>query len=306
VIPASEPKLGSGLALRLGFQQAVSLWPATVMVFAARAAQSVAEVAIGTAVFSFLGNSEALLGIGIGAGVTVWIFTQVCAVFFVGGSLRQGADRMRGLRVGSLLSQAATAAPRSFSYLFFGSLVQMLRIGWSVLAFTAAGLSYLRSLFAGIGGVASAGAMALALTIALPLALMALIWIEVALVRSVIRDQGYLVSLLEAVTAMRARLGTLVWLTLLTAGMAWVLTSSISAIFGLTGAGFSSSWQLTLAQGISVSVLSAFVVSLFELTRLQAFGGLTLDILAVAPVEALPVPMAEVVITALPVAEPPG
>jgi hypothetical protein len=53
-------------------------------------------------------------------------------------------------------------------------------------------------------------------------------------------------------------------------------------------------------------VLSAFVVTLFELTRLHAFGALTLDVLAVAQIEPLPVPMAEVVVTALPVGEPPG
>jgi hypothetical protein len=204
------------------------------------------------------------------------------------------------------LSHAAAAAPRSLSYLFWSSLVQLIRLAWSVLAFTAAGLAYVRSLLSGIGGPASAAAIALALTLALPVALLGLIWIEVALVRSVIRDQGYLASLLESVTAMRARLGTLVWLTLLSGGMAWIATSSISGIFSLSGAALSSAWQLTLAQWLSVSVLSAFVVSVFELTRLHAFGALTLDLLAVAPVEPLAVPMAEVVVTALPVGEPPG
>jgi len=307
VTAASELKLTAGRAFRLGFQQAVSLWPATVMVFAVRSVQSLADFAVAIAVLpSLLTHPDAPLGAGIGTSITVWIFTQVSAAIFIGGSLRQGAERMRGLPVGGLLSHAAAAAPRSLSYLFWSSVVQVLRFGWSVLAFTAAGLAYLRSLVTGIGGPASAAAIALALTIALPVALLGLIWIEVALVRSVIRDQGYLGSLLEAVTAMRTRLGTLVWLTLLSGGIAWVATSSISGIFSLTGAALSSAWQLTLAQRVSVSVLSAFVVSLFELTRLHAFGALTLDVLAVAPIEPLPVPMAEVVVTALPVGEPPG
>src|SRR5258708_23636256 len=178
-----------------------------------------------------LHHPDAPRGAGIGDSIRVWIFTQVSAAIFIGGSLRQGAERMRGLPVGGLLSHAAAAAPRSLSYLFWSSVVQVLRFGWSVLAFTAAGLAYLRSLVTGIGGPASAAAIALALTIALPGALLGLIWIDGALVRSVIRDQGYLASLLEAVTAMRTRLGTLVWLPLLSGGIAWVATGSISGFF---------------------------------------------------------------------------
>jgi|GEM_PF-4831713 len=308
---AAEPTVSVGRAFRLGFAQAVSLWPAAILVFGLRAVQTLAAFALPVALFrSTLTSLRAGLWLWATGSVLVWLLVQVASVIAIGGSLRQGAERMRANAPGSLLSQAAVAAPRGLSYLFWSSLLELIRFAWNLLAFTGAGLSYLRSLI-GDGRMISSAALALCVTLSLLTALLATIWFEVAFVRAVIRNQGYLPSLLEAATAMRVRLSAFVWLMLLTGGLAWALNGTLSALFGFTGR-VAPAWQLTVAQQISVGVLSAFVATVFELTRLQGIGALTLDVLAlakfkrIAPIEAEPIPVAEVVVPALPAAEPPA
>lgn len=308
----AEPTVSLGQAFRLGFAQAVSLWPAAILVFGLRAVQTLAAFALPIALFrSTLSSSTASLWLWATGSLLVWLLVQVGAVIAIGGSLRQGAERMRGNAPGGLLSQAAVGAPRALSYLFWGSLLELIRFGWNLLAFTGAGLSYLQSLMGSDGRMLSSAALALCATLSLLTALLATIWFEVALVRAVIRNQGYLASLLEAATAMRVRLSTFVWLTLLTEGLAWALNGTLGALFAFTGQ-LAPAWQLTVAQQISVGVLSAFVATVFELTRLQSIGALTLDVLAlaklkgIAPIQAEPIPVAEVVVSALPVAEPPA
>ena len=308
----AEPTISLGQAFRIGFAQAVSLWPAAILVFGLRTMQTLAAFALPMALLrSTLGSLRASLWLWATGSLLVWLLVQVGASIAIGGSLRQGAERMRGNAPGSLLSQAAVAAPRALSYLFWGSLLELIRFGWSLLAFTGAGLSYLQSLIGGSGRMVSSAALALCVTLSLLTALLAAIWFEVAFVRAVIRNHGYLASLLEATTAMRVRLSTFVWLMLLTGGLAWALNGTLSALFAFTGQ-LASAWQLTVAQQISVGVLSAFVATVFELTRLQGIGALTLDVLAlsklkgIAPIRAEPIPVAEVVVPALPAAEPPA
>ena len=307
---SAEPTVSLGQAFRLGFAQAVSLWPAAILIFGLRAVQTLAAFALPMALFrSTLSSSRTWFWLWATGSLLVWLLVQVGVVIAIGGSLRQGAERMRGNASGGLLSQAAVAAPRAMSYLFWGSLLELIRQGWGLLAFTGAGLSYLQSLVGGDGRIISSAALALCMTLSLLTALLATIWFEVALVRAVIRNQGYLASLLEAATAMRVRLSTFVWLTLLTEGLAWALNGTLGALLAFRGRS-APSWQLMVAQQISVGVLSAFVATVFELTRLQGIGALTLDVLAfpklkgIAPIQAEPIPVAEVVVPALPVPDP--
>src|SRR5262249_61925117 len=127
---AAEPTVSVGRAFRLGFARVVRLWPAAVLVFGLRAVQTLAAFALPVALFrSTLTSLRAGLWLWATGSVLVWLLVQVASVIAIGGSLRQGAERMRANAPGSLLSPAAGAPPRGPGDLVLGAVLGRSRVG---------------------------------------------------------------------------------------------------------------------------------------------------------------------------------
>ncbi len=304
---AGRRDLNLGGALRLGFFQAVSLWPSTVLVFLARAIESIAGIAFAVLIISGgAADPLALMGAGLGGWTAAVVFSSVFRVVVVGGAIRQGACRMRGMPVGALWVQAGAAAGRSLLYLVWAFLLEIAVTAWKVSAIAAALWLYGGALLGRVGGVLPSAALALVLTVVLPLGLMLTLWTELALVRSVLCDRNFLDALLDAATLLGRRFWTLLGLAVLTGLFGQVVNLALSGTIGLLIPDQASLGVAWTGRG-AVGILGALAMVVFEMTRLQAFSAVLLDGFGALP--RLPeadsdIPVAQIVYPALPVPDP--
>lgn len=301
------PELSTAGALRLGLAQAVSLWPATLSLFLCRAADVLAGAGLGLLPLRALEGSWVALAAGAAGLFAAWCGVQLLRALILGGGLRQAARRLGAQPVPGLLDGMATASPRALRYLLFGSLIELLALAYRWLLLAAAGWLYVEALGQLRFGAAASAALALALTLALVLGGLARLWVEVALVRSVGRDVGYLASLYEAVAALRARPWPHVGALVITALLAWCADLTLSAAVAPLASPLSGSLSLALAGHVAAGVLVAFAAALLDFTRLDAFLALDLDSRGALPAAPAPRPeppivLAEPIVSALPVA----
>ena len=304
---SSGSPLGVRRALRLGFAQAVSLWQSVLLLFAAEVVEVLAMLWLAVMFFAAPEDSPDLLSAGLGATLVAWLFSRALHVFVLGGALRQGAQRMRRMKVDPLIAQGAMAAPRSFSYLAWSVLLQFLSSLWKVAVLVSALWLYFRALLEQEGGLIASIGLGLALAIVAPLGFFLPLWLEVALVRSVLREEGFLASLFDSVVVLLQRPGAYIALAAITGFIAWTINVALSGMLNVAGSWEAPSMTLGVAQNAAVGVVTAFVTTLFELTWLHAVSALTLDesgSLPREPILAIPIPLAEVVVAALPVPQP--
>jgi len=304
---ARRGELNFGGALRLGFFQAISLWQSTVLVFLARAIESLAGIAFAVLIAS--GGAPdplALLAAALGAWTAAIVFSSVFRVVVVGGAIRQGACRMRGMPVGALWIEAGAGAGRSLLYLVWAFLLEIAVTAWKVLAMVATLWLYGEALLGRAGGVLPSAALALVLTVVLPLGLMLTLWTELALVRSVLCDRSFLDALLDAATLIGRRFWTLLGLAVLTGLFGQIVNLGLSGTIGLIIPDQASVGLAWISRG-AVGILGAMAMVVFEMTRLQAFSTVVLDgfdALARPPEADFHIPAAQIVYPALPVPDP--
>lgn len=304
---AGTRDLKFGGALRLGFFQAVSLWQSTALVFLARTIESLAGISFAVLIASgHTPDPLALLAAGFGAWAAAMVFSSVFRVVAVGGAIRQGACRMRGMPVSPLWIEAGAGAGRSLLYLVWAFWLEIAVTAWKVLAMVAALWLYGEALLGRIGGVWPSAALALVLTVSLPFGLMLTLWTELALVRSVLCDRSFPDALLDAATLLGRRFWTLLGLGVLTGLFGQIVNLGLSGTIGLLipeGASAGVAW---ISHG-AVGILGAMAMVVFEMTRLQAFSAVVLDGFGALtrPPEAAPsIPVAQIVYQALPVPDP--
>jgi len=206
------------------------------------------------------------------------------------------------------------AAPRSLPWGAVAALALLAWTSWQLGVGLSGTLLYLRGLFAGAGGPAGALGLALVATVG-PLGAVSLeLFLELALVRSVCRDEPLAVAGSGAASALLARPG-------LPFGL-WALTAVLAAAVSGTAAGLAT--LAPPAEGryevpivLVQAAIGALAGALAVLVRLGAFTALELDRsgeLPAPPVPppAPPVPRAELILEAEPILEaravgpPPG
>src|SRR5262249_9795019 len=87
---------------------------------------------------------------------------------------------------------------RGLSYALWAAFLQVLATGWAWMAVGSALLAYGAALIRGEGAMLPAGALALAITVSLPLHLIATLWMRMALIDAVEHGRPYTVSLYTA------------------------------------------------------------------------------------------------------------
>lgn len=306
-VKSPSPDLSAAGALRLGLAQAVSLWPATLSLFLCRAADVLVGAGLGLLLLSAVEGAWVALAAGAAGLFAAWCGIQLLRALILGGGLWQAARRLGGQPVPGLLDGVATAAPRALGYLLFGPLIELLAFAYRWLLLAAGGWLYVEALGQLRFGAAASAVLALALTLALVLGGLARLWIEIALVRSVGRDVGYLASLYEAVAVLRARPWPHLGALIATALLAWSADLTLSSVVAPLASPLSGSLSLALAGHVAAGVLVAFAAALLELTRLDAFLALDLDSRGALPAAPPPRPeppiaLAEPIISALPLA----
>lgn len=317
-VQAEQRHVPTAIGLKLGWAQAVSLWPATLLLFLCRTALLLCSTATGLLVLKAFTSTEVTIAAAAAGLGTAWVLAHVLRALVLGGALRQAALRLREQPPGALAAQAVAAAPRSLAYLLFGTLLELAADVYRGLLLLVTGWLYVEALGQHRFGALSAAGLALALTLLLPVALAARLVVEVALARSAGCDEGYLTSLYEAAGALWRRPWPWVSLLVNTGLLAWGADLAFSGTVALVASPASGSFDLAVAGHLASGMLLAFVAALLELARLDAFLALELDARGELPrppepepapppepiVSSEPVLTAEPIVSALPV--PPG
>ncbi|MHB8874435.1 MAG: hypothetical protein ACYC8T_12175 [Myxococcaceae bacterium] len=301
----------SSRALSLGAKQALSLWPAALAVFGCGAAEVLAGLIATVGVLEWLTGSSQVGQAALGAALSAWLAARILRALAEGGAIRQGAERMTGRGFLPLAAEAVRAAPRSLSFLAWSLPLELLYAGWRTLALIATLGAYFQALGTKQTGVLSSAALALFLTLSIPVAIAWALWGRVAFVRAVRRDEGVLISLYQAAGELWRRPWPRV-IVLFATGAAAVAAELVLGGFvnALSSSQPEPSLRLALAGQVVGGILVAYVASLVELARLQALLALELGDEGTLPVPRPPSPPpapivdAEIVVDAQPV--PPG
>jgi hypothetical protein len=268
-------------ALRLGFQQAVSLWPAAIAAFLCGAAEVLAGLVLMLGLLAWVQGGFSHVGMAaLGASGTGWLAARTLRALVEGGAIRQGSQRMRKKGFLSLAVEASRAAPRSLSFLWWSVPLELLHLVGSSVAVAAGLLAYARALGEQQGGVLSSAALALRLSLIVPVSIAWALWGRVALVRAVNRDQGVLISLFEAAGVLARRPWPRVLILLVTGFAALIAQAVLTGMVNAVMPGFGEAqvdWDLSLAGQWVAGVLISFWAALIELTRLQSLLALELE-----------------------------
>ncbi|MBI3184124.1 MAG: hypothetical protein HYZ28_18480 [Myxococcales bacterium] len=301
-------RLRTSQALRLGLLQAVSLWPAAIAASLAGAAEALAGTIASVGLLAWLSDQQAVGKAAIGGAVVALLASKIAFSLAAGAALRQGTERMRLLAPRPFLAEALAAARRALEFVAWSFPLALLASGWRWLALAATSWAYLDALSEGSHGFLASASLAMALALLLPVAIAFALWLRLAFVRCVSRDEGPLVALFEAAGSLWRRPWPFLLILLVTGALAAAAELTLAGVAGSFGSGLGSPQSLAIAGDAVGGVLAAFAVALLELATLQAFLALDLDERGEFPkppaiVQAAPVAPAAVV-EALPV--PPG
>ncbi|MFZ5468736.1 MAG: hypothetical protein ACOZIN_04785, partial [Myxococcota bacterium] len=272
--------LSAGRALKMGLLQALSLWPAALLLFLVSAVEVFAGFLIPLGIGAWLFGADQALVPALGAWFAVWLGAQVLRVLVQGGAVRQGGRLWKGEPPGALSAQALAASPRSLSYLCWMVPIDLLALGWRWVALLAAGWAYGRAFAEGEGGFFAAGSLAAALVLGLFLGLVTGTWKRAALVRAIHHDQGVLGSLYDAACALCVRLWPHLLLVVVFGLIALVGEATFSSMASLVirpVPGELPPLMLGLAGQLVAGLLGSFVSAIVELAALQGFLALALD-----------------------------
>lgn len=303
-------------ALRHGLAQAVSLAPASLALWGARAISGAAVTLAGWAMLAALLHEDWPLALaGVGGLLLLALVAELLAGPVIAGALRQGASRSRRLPVPGLLDAVLAQARAGLTYPLWAAAILALASLWRWTALWAGTWLYVRALSGDAGGVTGAAALALALVLGFPLALLAQTWVRTALVEAVHRERSMGVALYEAVGLLRQRLWAplgLIAVTELAAGLGAAIAGGLLRPFGMGGGLTGETLLLAFLVPLCVGLLGALPSALFEHGGWQSLLALRLDAAGELPPEAPPRRMpprpappieAEPVVTAEPIVD---
>jgi hypothetical protein len=245
------------------------------------------------------GAKARLLALLLGA-VLAWVLQAA----LLGGAVRQATSTLLGRPVPSLTEAMASSMPRALSWAVLAGAALLGWMGWEFLVGASSLLLFLRGLLHAGGGLA--GALGLALLASLgPLgALFLQLSLEMALVRSVVREEPASVALWESSRTLLARPWAPFGLLVLTAFVAATLVGTAAAL-----AGMGPPLTLRFARGTALLQLciAGLASAMALLVRLDAFAALELGRTAELPPAPMPIgpaaPRAELVLDGTPVLE---
>jgi hypothetical protein len=236
----------------------------------------------------------------LGATAAAWLLEATV----LGGAVRQGAAFLRAGDVPTLREAMAAALQRSLRWAVLAGAAVFAWTGWQLLVGASGLLLFLRGLLHGGGGLTGALGLSLAFTLGPLGAVLLQLVVEMALVRSVLRDEPASVALWEAARALLARPWVPLALLVVTAVLAVAVSGLAAAVVGMAPPS-----ALPLARGAALVELSiaSLASAVALLVRLDAFLALELDRTGELPPavgRAEPsVPRAELLLDAEPVLE---
>ena len=236
----------------------------------------------------------------LGATAAAWLLEASV----LGGAVRQAAMSLRGRDVPPLPEAMASAVPRALGWAVLAGAAMFAWTGWQLVVGASGFLLYLRGLLHGGGGLAGALGLSLVATLGPLGAIFLQLVVEMALVRSVVRDEPASVALWEATRALLARPWVPFGLLVLTAVLAAAVGGLAAALAGMAPP---TSLHLGRATALLVLAIASLASAVALLVRLDAFVALELDRTGELPpplARAPPaVPRAELVLDAEPVLE---
>ena len=226
------------------------------------------------------------------AAAAAWLLEAA----ILGGAVQQFARGLRGKEVPPLLLAMTSAAPRALGWAVLAGAALLTWLAWQVLVGASGFLLFLRGLFHGSGGLVGALALALVATVGPLGAFFLQLVVEMALVRSVAREEAPAVALYESARGLLARPWVPVGLLVLTALLAAALAGTAAA---LSGMGPSTSLRLLRGAAALQLAIASLASALALLVRLGAFVALELGRSGELPEVAVPpaslVPRADLV-----------
>jgi hypothetical protein len=236
----------------------------------------------------------------LGATAAAWLLEASV----LGGGVRQAALSLRGQDIPPLPEAMASAVPRALGWAVLAGGAVLAWTGWQVLVGASGLLLYLRGLLHGSGGLAGALGLSLVLTLGPLGAVFLQLVVEMALVRSMVRDEPASVALWEATGSLLARPWVPFGLLVLTAVLAAAVGGLAAAVAGMAPP---TSLHLGRATALLRLAIASLASAVALLVRLDAFVALELDRmgeLPPPPARAAPaIPRAELVLDAEPVLE---
>lgn len=236
----------------------------------------------------------------LGATAVAWLLEATV----LGGAVRQGAFSLRAQDVPALRESMAATVSQALRWAVLAGSAVFAWTGWQLLLGASGALLFLRGLVHGGGGLTGALGLSLAFTLGPLGAVYLQLVVEMALVRSVLKEEPASVALWEASRALLARPWAPVGLLLVTAVGAAAVGGLAAAV-----AAMAPPTALHLARGAALLELTiaSLASAVALLVRLDAFSALELDRtdeLPPAVGRAAPsVPRAELLLDAEPVLE---
>jgi hypothetical protein len=269
--------LTTGRALGLGWRTALVSWRTYLGAFVAAWIAALAALAAGEWLWPLLAGVP---GRAVAAGVLgfglLWLTASLLRAICLGAGAHQAVSRLREREVPGDAASLARAASPSLAWFGVGGLLELFWSAWQALAFTTAGVAYLRALVGGTQAVTSALLLALAGVLALVLGIALRLWLDVAWARALSREEGFLVALFETAGSLWARPWP--WLiALLCTGAAAFAGRMVAAFVPGRLLGPGGVQGLWLAGALIGTALVAFIDTGSMLWRLGAFAALTLD-----------------------------
>lgn len=280
-------------ALALGLREAVSLAPATLALFAARAMAGLAVASLSWSVIGTWMVGSAPVGLAAAAGLLVfWLCAELLAGVVLAGALSQGRARLMGAPVPGFAESVIAQASRGLTYPFWVMAIQLLVTLWRWAALAAAATLYFRAIERGSGGFIGSSALALAIALALPLGLLAMLWLRVSLVDSVHAQRPVGASLFESVGLLRQHFFTPLAIIVIAGILAGIAEGAVSATLAPLASPRrldSELFRLAALATLSGAVLAALPVALFELAGWHGLMALRLSWSGELPPSATPV-----------------
>jgi hypothetical protein len=301
-----------GRALSLGVRAGTARAGAPLLVgLAAAGGATAAQLLWVASAAALLGARPGVLAPGL---LVCLVLAWMLEAAMLGGAVQQQAAALRQRAIPSLAEAVVQAAPRSLPWGALAALALLAWTSWQLGVGLSGTLLYLRGLFAGAGGLAGALALALVATLGPLGAILIELLLEMALVRSVCRDEPLAVAGSGAASALLARPGLPLGLWALTAVLAAAVSGTAAVLAGLA-APVEGRYEIPIA--LVQAAIGALAGALAVLVRLGAFTALELDRSGELPApppppRPPPVPRAELIPSGEPILEaravgpPPG
>ncbi|MDQ3265541.1 MAG: hypothetical protein M3Y59_18100 [Myxococcota bacterium] len=239
--------LSTGAALQAGLRLFKGSGALFALLFGARAIQGLVEATLGPA---FVASLESTSGLGspvAASALLLWLLAELAGACALALAAVSAGRR--------LLGREHAFAAAALGYFFVGGAVLIAVRLWTWTALGASLWAFGLALLTGERGGVSALALALALTVGLPLGLLATLWTRQGLARAGVTGEGYLVSLHGALLHLRTRPWPLIGVLV----VAGVVGGVLSLVAGMMLLPFSATRTYSSAQelGWAVSVLGA-------------------------------------------------